>query len=126
MAIELLIEVLDIARILTDQHGGEIFDGASYRPGLPLQRCLSPAKKPCLVSNDLYEDPIAHFCVDDDGLYIGNFHRASPGKWGDIEPDDLHNADADYPSISDNVAWNGVADGWVEPPQKTNLDKTDS
>jgi hypothetical protein len=46
MAIELLIDVLDIARILADQHGSEIFDRSGYRPGLPLERCLSPAKRP--------------------------------------------------------------------------------
>ena len=83
MAIELLIEVLDIARILADQHRSEIFDGAGYRPRLPLQRCLSPAKQACLVGDDLYEDPIPHLCVDDDGLNIGDFHRVFPekGNW---------------------------------------------
>ena len=75
MAIKLLIDMLDVARILADQHRSEIFDGARDRPGLPLQRCLSPAKQTRLVGDDLYEDPIPHLCVDDNGLYIGNFHR---------------------------------------------------
>src|ERR1700677_3079371 len=76
MAIELLIDLLDVARILADQHRSEIFDGAGYRPGLPLQRGLTPAKQTRLVGDDLYKYPIPHLCVDDDGLNIGNLHRA--------------------------------------------------
>src|ERR1700679_3919998 len=82
MAIELLIEMLDIARILADQHRKEILDRTGYGPGLPLQRGFSPAKQTALVGNNLYKYPIPHLCVDDDGLNIGNFHRAFPGKWG--------------------------------------------
>ncbi len=83
MAIELLIEMLDVARILADQHRSEIFDRAGYRPGLPLQRGLSPAKQTRLVGDDLYKHPIPHLCVDDDGLNISDFHSSFSRKSGD-------------------------------------------
>ena len=77
MAIELLVDMLDVARILPDQHRSEIFNRTNDRPGLPLQRRLTPAKQPRLVSDHLNEDPIPHLRVDDDRSYIRNFHRAS-------------------------------------------------
>src|SRR5271156_4617768 len=76
MAIEILVEMIDIERILADHNRNEILDRTGYRPGLPLQRGFSPAKQARLVGNNLYKYPIPHLCVDDDGLNIGNFHRA--------------------------------------------------
>jgi hypothetical protein len=76
MAVQLLIDMLNIARILADQHRSEIFNRTGYGAGLPLEGCLSPAKKTGLIGNDLYKNPIPHLCVDDNGLYISNFHRA--------------------------------------------------
>src|ERR1700733_71891 len=75
MAIELLINMLDIARILANQHWSEILDRAPDRSRLPLKGRLTPSEKPHLVGDDLNEDPIPHLCVNDNRLNIGDFHR---------------------------------------------------
>jgi hypothetical protein len=77
MAIELLINVLDVARILAKQHGREVFDGSRDRPRLPLERCLSPSEKTRLVGKDFNKYPIPHLCVHNDRLDTGNLHRRS-------------------------------------------------
>src|ERR1700733_367411 len=77
MTIELLVDMFDIARVLTNQHRSEILDRAHDRSRLPLERRLTPSEKPRLIGNDLDEDPVPHLRVDDNRLDIGDFHRGS-------------------------------------------------
>src|ERR1700754_1055578 len=75
MAIKLLVDMLDIPRILPDQHRSEIFNRTHDCAGLPFERRLPPTEQACLVRDDFNEDPIAHLRVDDYRSYVGNFHK---------------------------------------------------
>src|SRR5580704_4905771 len=76
MAVELLVNMLDIPRILSDQHRREIFNRTHDGSRLPLKRRLAPSEKAHLVGQDLNKNPIPHLRVDHDRLDIGNFHRS--------------------------------------------------
>ncbi len=75
MSIELLVDMLDVARILPNQHRSKILNRTNHRPGLPLERRLTPPEQPSLVGDHLHEDPIPHLRVDHNRSYIRNSHR---------------------------------------------------
>src|SRR5580704_11156914 len=77
MAVELLVNMLDIPRILSDQHRSEIFNRTHDGSRLPLKRRLAPSEKAHLVGQDLNKNPIPHRRVDHDRLDVCNFHRPS-------------------------------------------------
>src|SRR5215469_15447865 len=67
--------MLDVARVLADQHLGKVLNCAHDTTRFPLERGLSPAPKPWLISLDLHEYPISHFRIHDYRSNSGDFHK---------------------------------------------------
>jgi hypothetical protein len=58
-------DLFDVARVPSEDQGGEVFDRADHGPGLPVQTGLTPTVETVLVGPDLDQDPVPHLGVDD-------------------------------------------------------------
>src|SRR5215470_11486901 len=74
LPVEFLIDVLDAARILSDDHRCKILDGADNRSGLPFERSFSPTVQAWLICFDLTEHPVSHLSINDDRLEVLDLH----------------------------------------------------
>ena len=75
LPVELLIEVLDAGRVLADQHGLEILDGADDGARFPFERRFAPAGEAVLIGFHFDEHPVAHLGVDHQRAHVCDLHE---------------------------------------------------